>query len=231
VNPVYLGVDVAGASNTWVTALSPGEGGLDVVLRPRLASLQEIVGYCEENDVVAAAIDAQLTIALSEENGYRTSDLHLREELPGDCQNWVMSFNGLMAVPVRGRLLADHLSPTVGTLLETHPRASLLFGLGHVEKEIRTAVRKYKSKKVEAETRRAHVRTLWRHWSERFGILPHEPVYYDGALDSLVCATVAHLYHHEPAALHRLRHEVAGKVRRGPFYVLAPNTMSALRGA
>ena len=36
------------------------------------------VGYCEQKDVVAAAIDAQLTIALSEDSGFRTSDLHLR---------------------------------------------------------------------------------------------------------------------------------------------------------
>ena len=60
-------------------------------------------------------------------------------------------------------------------------------------------------------------------WSERFGVAYNEPVRDDGALDSLVCATVAHLYHHEPATLHKLRHEVAGKVGRGPFYVLAPN--------
>ncbi len=206
-----------------VTALSAvGNDGMTVVHGPHLATLEAIVAFCEGNNVMAVAIDAQLTMALSDENGYRTSDLHLREELPEDCQNWVMSFNGLMAVPVRGRLLADHLSPTVGTLLETHPRASLLFGLRHVDKEIRTAVRKYKSKKVEAETRRVHVRTLWRHWSERFGIVSHEPMGDDGALDTLVCATVAYLFHHRPAALLRLRHKVAGKTGRGPFYVLDP---------
>lgn len=76
--PVYLGVDVAGASNTWVTALSPNGDGLTVIYGPQLASLEAIVGYCEQKDVVAAAIDAQLTIALSEDSGFRTSDLHLR---------------------------------------------------------------------------------------------------------------------------------------------------------
>ena len=45
---------------------------------------------------------------------------------------------------------------------------------------------------------------------------------FDGALDALVCATVAYLFHHEPATLLRLRHEVAGKTGRGPFYVLTP---------
>ena len=73
--PVYLGVDVAGASNPWVSALSAEDGGLVVVHGPRLASLKNIVGYCEESNVVAATIDAQLTIALSEENGFRTSDV------------------------------------------------------------------------------------------------------------------------------------------------------------
>ena len=51
----------------------------------------------------------------------------------------------------------------------------------------------------------------------------NEPVYHDGALDSLVCATVAHLYHHDLAVFHKLRHGVAGKVGRGPFYVVAPD--------
>ncbi len=59
------------------------------------APLAEIVGYCEENVVMAAAIDAQLTIVLSEENGYRTSDIKLRELLPPDCRTWVASFNSL----------------------------------------------------------------------------------------------------------------------------------------
>ena len=64
-----------------------------------------------------------------------------------------------------------------------------------------------------------------------YGILPHEPVYHDGALDSLVCATVAHLYHHDPAVLHKLRHGVAGKVGRGPFYVVTPNAAPEVHGA
>ena len=226
-HPIYLGVDVAGASNTWVAALSPGVGGgLAVVHRPRLASLAEIVGYCEDNDVVAAAIDAQLTIAISDESGYRDSDRRLIRELPEDCQNWVMSFNSLMAVPVRGRLLAEHLSPVVATLLETHPRASLLFGLGNAENEIHEAVREYKRKRgdtrEQTEARAGHTRGLWRCWSDRFGIAHNGAVEHDGALDSLVCATVAHLFHHEPSALRRLCHAIQGRVGRGPFYVLAP---------
>src|SRR5918999_6390975 len=116
-NPIYLGVDIAGAKNTWASALSSSDDGVVVVDGPHTATLEDIVGYCEENDVVAVAIDARLTIALSEDSGFRTSDLHLRELLPKDCRIWVASINSLMAVPVRGRLLADCLSPIVGTVL------------------------------------------------------------------------------------------------------------------
>lgn len=234
-NPVYLGVDVAGAKNTWMTALSPGEDGLAVVHGPRPASLQGIVGYCEEHDVVAATIDAQLAIALSDEGGLRSSDKQLRAALPKDCREWVMSFNSLMAVPIRGRMLADHLSPRVGTLLETHPRASLLFGLGHVEKEIHEAIRHYKRKrgdtKEQTEVRVEHTKKLWYHWSGCFGISCDGAVEHDGALDSLVCATVAYLFHHGPKRLRRLRHEATNTAGGGPFYVLAPDVAPEMHRA
>ena len=80
-NPLYLGVDIAGAKNTWMVALSPEKDGLVVVDGPRKASLVTAVDYCEENNVVAATIDAQLTAALSEENGLRRSDMELRDML------------------------------------------------------------------------------------------------------------------------------------------------------
>jgi predicted nuclease with RNAse H fold len=221
-NPVYLGVDVAGAKNTWACALSIEDDRLAVVHGPRLATLEEVVGYCERDNVVAAAIDAPLTIALSEENGFRTSDVELRAMLleRRGSRNWVAAQTSLMAVTVRGKLLADHLSPTVGTLVETHPRASLLFALGE---EAAEPVRRYKGS-ADRAVREAHTRELWRLWSERFGIAHEEPVQDDGELDALVCATVAYLFHHEPGKLHRLRHDVAGKTGRGPFYVVAPTS-------
>jgi predicted nuclease with RNAse H fold len=215
-NPIYLGVDIAGAKNTWASALSPSGDSLVVAHRPHTATLESIVEYCEEHDVVAVAIDAQLTIALSEENGFRTSDVHLKGLLPEDCRNWVASINSLMAVPIRGHLLADCLSPTVGTVLETHPRASLLFGLGE---EFHEPIREYKRSD---EVSREHVQTLWQQWTERFNIASDRAVSDDGALDSLVCATVAYLFHHAPANLYKLRHQVTHKTGRGPFYVLAP---------
>lgn len=233
--PIYLGVDVAGAKNTWVAGVAPSDGGISVVCEPYSTSLQTIVDYCEQNDVVAVAIDAQLAIAISDENGFRSSDTCLQNMLPEDCEHWVMSFNALMAVPVRGRLLADHLSPTVGTLIETHPRACLLFGLGHCEEakycedSIRTAIREYKPKssdtKEQKETRKPYTEKLWRLWSERFSIhyqgsVREDSVSDDGALDALVCATIAHQFHQEPSVLRKLQHDALGKTGRGPFYVL-----------
>ncbi|MDP8952390.1 MAG: hypothetical protein M3N18_09150, partial [Actinomycetota bacterium] len=46
--------------------------------------------------------------------------------------------------------------------------------------------------------------------------------YADGPLNSLVCATVAHLFHHAPGELYKLRHDAPGIVGRGPFYVVSP---------
>lgn len=218
--PIYLGVDVAGASNTWAAALSATNDGLEVVFGPQKATLQELVDYCEQENVVAATIDAQLTMALSEENGFRISDMDLRGMLVQreGSRNWVAAATSLMAVPLRGKLLADHLSPTIGTLLETHPRASLLFALGEVARE---SVWKYKGK-ASKETRVDHNGELWRMWSEHFGIHYSEPVRDDGELDALVCATVGYLYHHYPDALYRLRHDVREKTGRGPFYIVDP---------
>jgi hypothetical protein len=51
--------------------------------------------------------------------------------------------------------VADYLSPIVGTVLEIHPRASLLFGL---REEANTPVREYKKSN---EARKAHIQTLW----------------------------------------------------------------------
>lgn len=217
--PIYLGVDMAGASNTWVAALSASGDGLAVVHGPQLDSLKAIVGYCESNDVVAVAIDAQLTAALSEENGFRTSDMELQCMLRrrGGSPNWVVSASGLLAVPVRGRLIAERLSPVVGTLIETHPRASLLFGLGE---QFLPQIRRRDEDDI---------RLLWQYWSERFGITYDEPICTDGALDSLVCATVAYNFHHAPETLHKLRHEALGKVGRGPFYVVTPMGSPARR--
>lgn len=213
--PFYLGVDVAGTKNTWMAALTADNGNLNLITQPHKAKLKDIVDYCEKNDVIAAAIDAQLTIAVSEDNGFRNSDKELRAQLPKDCRNWVASINSLSAVPIRGRLLADSLSPTVGTILETHPQASLYFGLGYDE-PIKTALKNYKK----GPNTDKHISTLWQAWSTHFNITSNEVFRDDGALDAVVCATVAYSFHHQPEKLHRLRHKAPDKTGRGPFYVL-----------
>jgi predicted nuclease with RNAse H fold len=175
--------------------------------------LGDIVAYCDTHDVVAAAIDAQLTIALSEETGFRSSDLQLRSMLPAGCREWVASINSLMAVPVRGRMLAEALGPVVGTIIETHPRASLLFALGEEHLEL---IRRYK-KGPEAG---AMVEELWQLWCKHYNITGCDPVQHDGALDALICATVAYLFHTSPALLLRLRLVAAVRMGRGVFYVV-----------
>jgi len=212
---VYLGVDVAGASNTWVAGLSVGAAGLRVALEPRLDSLEGVVATCREGPVVVAGIDAHLTMSLLAETGFRASDRRLRELLPRDCRNWVSSLNSLMAVPVRGQLLAQHLAPLVGTLLETHPRASLLFALGAAVGE---AVRGYKAGK---DGDQDAIAALWERWAARFGVSWEAVPGSDGALDALVCATTVYIYHRAPEVLMHLKED--GPVRGwGPFYVVAP---------
>jgi predicted nuclease with RNAse H fold len=211
---VYVGVDVAGARNTWVAGLAEGEEGLEVAWAPQLCSLAAIVATCKEKPVVAAAIDGHLTMALAAETGFRASDRQLRALLPRGCRNWVSSLNSLMAVPVRGQLLAEHLAPLVGTVLETHPRASLLFALGG---GVEGAARAYKDG---GETGARAIATLWAGWAARFGISIDEAPRTDGALDALVCATTGYVYHRNPGVLLRLQEE--DSVRGwGPFYVMA----------
>ena len=65
--------------------------------------------------------------------------------LPAEARNWVASQNSLMAVPVRGRQLAECLSPTVGTIVETHPQAGLCFG----DESTLEGIKRYRSRQGE----------------------------------------------------------------------------------
>jgi len=186
--------------------------------------LEPIVHFCEEKEVVAIAIDAPLTAALSDSRGKRSSDNELSNLLPRGSK-WVMSVNSMMAVPVRGQLLAEALSPIVGTILETHPRACLFFAAG-TSSELREAVAKYKyqdkdkDKVLEAKS---CVAQLWRMWTKLFGIQSKKSQDSHDALDALVCATVAYLYHLKPETLTKLVHKALKRYGRGPFIVLSPD--------
>ncbi len=214
-SPIFLGVDIAGGENTWLACITKDGDRVTLEQPPRRASLAEINQLAEQRDVVAVAIDAQLSIALSDENGFRSSDTELRALLPTDFRTWVASFNSLMAVPIRARLLSEALSPSVGTILETHPRACLYFASSTALDE---AIRLYKKGADTAQ----HIQSLWQFWSQRFGIEGALVTPTDGALDSAVCATVAYLAHHRPEDLFRLRHSALDKCGRGPFYVIRP---------
>lgn len=214
-SPLFLGVDIAGGENTWLACITKDGDRVTLEQPPRRASLGEINQLAEQRDVVAVAIDAQLSIALSDENGFRSSDTELRALLPADFRTWVASFNSLMAVPIRARLLSEALSPSVGTILETHPRACLYFGSSAALDE---AVRLYKKGADAAQ----HVQSLWQSWSQRFDIQGALGTPTDGALDAAVCATIAYLAHHRPEDLFRLRHAAVDKSGRGPFYVVRP---------
>jgi len=211
----YLGVDIAGASNTWVAALTPNaHGAPEICLEPAIRRLDEIREYCFSNHVVAVAIDAQLTMSIDDETGFRPSDHQLRALLPKQFQGWVASLNSLMAVPVRGQLLAESLSPLVGTIVETHPRACLFAALAGVQA---SDLAGYKTgpNAPQAASR------LCAAWLETFGISSCPPVRSDGALDAIVCATVAYRFHQAPESLLHLRNPIRESVGRGPFYVIA----------
>ena len=213
--PHYLGVDIAGAQRTWMCALTPSAGKLTITQQPIQASLKQIIQYAEEYSVVATAIDAQLTWSTSDEKGFRASDYELRRLLPNDCRNWVASQNSLAAVPVRGRQLAECLSPIVGTIIETHPRACLFLE----NKSLLKSVKLYKETNAQA-----HRKNLLKSWANRFGIdvtLVATDITHD-ALDSIVCATLAYLFHHSPQHLQRLPYSAADKRGRGPFFILRP---------
>ena len=214
---IFLGVDIAGQQHTCVAGLSSTEGGYKLVFRPKIMTLEEIRDYCLKNNVLGVAIDAQLTADLKENNGFRFGDGWLQDHLPNECSHWVVSANWLSAVPTRGRLLADHLAPLVGTIIETHPRVSLLFALG------RGSLRDILKCKPPSAAARPIVRRLWRLWTNCYRIQGKTDCDSDDALDALVCASVVALLHARPSCLCRVPSEAEHPVGRGPFYVVRPN--------
>jgi predicted nuclease with RNAse H fold len=214
----YLRVDVAGASNTWAVALRRQPGGPVVGWGPAKCTLQAVVDWARQHRVLAVAIDGQLTASLADENGFRACDRAMRASLGSSgFVNWVASFNSLMAVPVRGRMLAEALSPFVGTVLETHPRFSLWSAL---DEGFDHALGSYKIKNTPSSV----VSGIVAAWSKEFNVRCPQEIVGEGALDALVCATVAMLFHESPERL-SWPLPAAGDVRgAGPF--VAPKLSS-----
>jgi predicted nuclease with RNAse H fold len=230
----YLGVDVGGAGNTWMAAVVE-RNHQAVELQVSKTTLQKVVADCQREDTMALAIDAQLTFSISRETGFRSSDDHLKKLLHADFRHRVASCNSLMAVPLRGTALAAAVSPFVGTVIETHPTACLLLALQGEDAEI--AVRGYKRSKREGEKtaayaaeRSLHSQFLWDQWTTRFCLPVNPPKEMsDGAVDAVVTATVAWLYHRAPERLCKLAPGANDEVGRGPFWVIARQPLPSSR--
>ena len=210
----YAGVDIGGATTTWLCSLADDEGWPRLVEPPKTLSLREIVDYAGERTVVSVAIDAPLTWALDEDRGLRASDEALRRLLPSGARDWVVSQNSMKAMPARGRQLADYLGGVVGTILETHPRSCVYFAL----RERVELIHGYGRGKGAREA----ARPLWDAWIRRFSIRGAAGVdeVEEGTVDALVCATMAFLYHRAPGMLRRLTDATPALRGRGPFVVL-----------
>jgi predicted nuclease with RNAse H fold len=221
---IFLGIDVAGQKKTFVAGLSSSERGYKLVLPPEIMTLEQIRDYCRDHNVLGVAIDAQLTADLKENNGFRYGDRMLQGYLPKSCSNWVQSANCLYAVPARGRLLADHLAPLVGTIIETHPRASLLFALGL---DSLVDIKKYKPRPrqtpIQRDACKESALSLWRSWTNRYHIQCEKDFRSDDELDALVCASVVALLHAHPKQLWRVPSQAEHPVGRGPLYVIRPD--------
>ncbi|QJA05425.1 DUF429 domain-containing protein [Thermosulfurimonas marina] len=228
----FLGVDLGGEENTWALALDRATlQPLEALsfLKGRPVSLSEVREFAEGNIVLAAALDAPLAFSLEDQKGLRPADRKLREILreTGGDPGWVMSYSALMGLPLRALLLAEALSPMVGTILETHPRAGLFLSLPGLREE----VRKYKVRKLSQEEKRQSCRILWRALGKMAADLrkkcapaspkdppfPEPPEPSDGLVDALACALTAATYHLFPEGLCFLPPSSRGF---GPFVVL-----------
>jgi len=213
----FLGVDLAGEVHTWAVALDRKDLSVKE-WQPGL--LKELVAFCEDHPILGAAIDAPLTFGLSDRKGFREIDQKLRALLPKEARNWVVSYHGLQAVPIRGKILAEALSPLVGTILETHPRSSLYFLLPEGEKYLAF---QYKRRRGEfLKSGKAACKKILDHLKNRFGIeisTPEKEIT-DGLIDALLCALTVYLFHTAPEKLLFLSEKGQGVFGRGPFVVI-----------
>jgi len=219
----FLGIDIAGSKNTWMALLEDHDSGLRLKTQPSIVTIQKIIDQCSEGLISSVAIDAQLSLSPADERGFRPEDEKLKSLLPAECRNWVASFNSLMAVPVRGRLLAEAIAPIVGTILETHPRASLLLALGDDRRQSTMEYKKRTKESLSSYRERGGPQfagRLWKAWCDKYRIVARPPgEVTDGEVDALVCATIGVLFHREPRKLMRLTGANRQAMGRGPFYV------------
>jgi predicted nuclease with RNAse H fold len=121
---LYIGIDIAGAENTWICSIRQESRKLFVEeLTNKYKSILEMTNFLKSKHFTICSIDAPLTYPINEANGFRRSDRELKELL--NNKNIVSSSNSLMAVPLRaGYLLKMFESNGIERFYETHPRAS-----------------------------------------------------------------------------------------------------------
>ncbi len=218
----FLGIDIAGSKNTWAVALKKQNNLLNLSpllslkspLQPSpIKDFLPIVDFCKKEKVLAVAIDAPLSFSLKDEKGLRTSDKALKKLLPKKAKSWVVSYHTLMAVPIRALLLSEALSPLCGTIIETHPRASLYFCLPEDKKEISFIYKKKLLLKDE--------KFLINWLKEVFQLnIDFEFKLTEGILDAIMCAIAGYLYHKSPERLLFLPSEENFK-GFGPFVIIS----------
>ncbi len=220
----FLGIDIAGSNNTWVVALgfSKDENTLIPVealslknfsFPEPLLELEEVVKFSLKNRVIGAGIDAPLSFSLIEDKkGFRTADKFLKSILPPRAKNWVVSYNALMAVPLRGLLLARKLSPFCGTIIETHPRASFYFCL---PEQYKFLAFKYKKSSLLHEEKILIINIF-----KKFGIKKFkENLLVEGIIDAIFCALAVYFFHRAPEKLLFLP-DTPSAEGYGPFVII-----------
>lgn len=215
----YIGIDIGGDKNTWLTALEQKDDRIILCDRfpVQVRTLAQIKEVGVDKKPCVVAIDAPLTWSEKDELGWRISDLKLKSML-GSYGSWVLSQNSLMAAPLRGQHLVELLfEEGIRNIIETHPRACLYFSIKRDnEKEVFQAIENYKNKKSGK-----YVSILTRKWVEKFNLVNVKDAdLTEGGLDSLICATIAYLFHEHPQRLRQLPED---KETRGRchFFVLS----------
>ncbi|MCS7149727.1 MAG: DUF429 domain-containing protein [Caldimicrobium sp.] len=200
----FLGIDIGGGDNTWVVVLveDPTEKGkLSLSLNhfegesAGRVSLKDIILFVRSHKVLTVTMDTPLSFSLGLKKGWRKGDLALKDLLPKEAKRWVLSYNALMGIPIRGYLLAQALSPYCGTILESHPRASL-----HM---ILPEDKKYLSHKYKREhLQESECLFLKGFFAEIFGLdIALELLTNSGFIDALLCAVTGFYLCREPEKL------------------------------
>jgi predicted nuclease with RNAse H fold len=218
----FLGIDIAGSKNTWAVSLKYEKSFLKLCPSLSLKSPLEpsytedflpIIEFCMKEKVLSVAIDAPLSFSLEDKKGIRLSDKALKKILPSKARSWVVSYHALAAIPIRALLLSEALSPFCGTIIETHPRASLYFCLPQDKKEISF---RYK-KNLSAADKKFLIAWL----KKKFQLsIDFDFNLTEGILDAIMCALAGYFYHRAPEKLIFLPSEKNFK-GFGPFVIIS----------